>query len=310
MRKMIELEPVFKETIWGGSSLRDRFGYQIPSEHTGEAWTVSAHPQGDCKIIDGMGTGMTLSEFWTKEKAFFGESGERPFPLLIKYIYAKDDLSIQVHPDDAYADKYENGAMGKTECWYILDCEPGADIVIGHHAKDRDEMKRMIDEGRWSEFLNVQKIQPGDFFQIVPGTVHAIRKGTLLIEVQQNSAITYRLYDYDRLSNGMKRELHLDKAKDVILCPGNNETVCPSVTECDGYRETKLIRCPFFAVKKVDVEAKAEIPTDSSYTIVSVLDGNGTIDGCPVKTGTNLILSAGYGAMQVEGKMSLVLATE
>jgi mannose-6-phosphate isomerase class I len=257
-----------------------------------------------------MGTGMTLSEFWAKEKEFFGESGDRPFPLLIKYIHAKDDLSIQVHPDDAYADRYENGAMGKTECWYILDCEPGADIVIGHNAKDRDEMERMIDEGRWSEFLNVQKIRPGDFFQIVPGTVHAIRKGTLLIEVQQNSAITYRLYDYDRLSNGVKRELHLDKAKDVILCPGKNETICPSVAECDGYLETKLIRCPFFAVKKVDVEAKAEIPTDSSYTIVSVLDGNGTIDGRPVKTGTNLILSAGYGAMQVEGKMSLVLATE
>ena len=130
MREIIRLEPVFKQMVWGGSGLRDYFGYEIPGEDTGEAWVVSAHPQGDCRVAEGSFEGKTLSQLWKEERALFGGAEGEEFPLLVKFIDAKEDLSIQVHPDDTYAARQEKGALGKTECWYILDCEPGG---VDHH---------------------------------------------------------------------------------------------------------------------------------------------------------------------------------
>ena len=144
------------------------------------------------------------------------------FPLLIKIIDAKDDLSIQVHPDDDYAKVHENGSLGKTECWYILDCKKKCDDRYRTQFKDKEELSRMIHEGKWSEFIREIPIKKGDFLQIDPGTVHAIKGGTLILETQQNSDITYRVYDYGRLSNGKPRELHIDKSIDVITVPAKS----------------------------------------------------------------------------------------
>lgn len=135
-----------------------------------------------------------------KHPEVFGNVDSDRFPLLIKIIDAKDDLSIQVHPDDDYAKVHENGSLGKTECWYILDCKENATIVIGHNAWTKRGIKPMIHEGKWSEFIREIPIKKGDFLQIDPGTVHAIKGGTLILETQQNSDITYRVYDYGRLS--------------------------------------------------------------------------------------------------------------
>ena len=225
MHEVIFLKPVFKEMIWGGTRLRDDFGYAIPGGKTGECWAVSAHKHGDCKILGGSFDGKHLSELWEKNRELFGGMKGDVFPLLIKIIDAKEDLSIQVHPDDAYAKEHENGSLGKTECWYILDCDADAKIVIGHHAKSKEELGQMIGQKRWNELIRVIPIKKGDFFQIMPGTVHAIKGGTLILETQQNSDITYRLYDYDRLQDGKPRELHLEKSIDVIRCPhGDVET--------------------------------------------------------------------------------------
>ena len=200
--ELLFMEPVFKEAIWGGTKLRDVFGYEIPSDTTGECWAVSAHKNGDCRIAGGMYDGRLLSSLWEEKPELFGNYPGDQFPLLVKIIDAKADLSIQVHPDDEYAKVHEDGSLGKTECWYILDCDPGTEIVIGHHAGSHEEMEAMIRGHQWDEFIRKVPVKKGDFFQINPGCVHAIKGGTLILETQQSSDITYRVYDYDRLSDG------------------------------------------------------------------------------------------------------------
>ena len=219
MREIIFLNPVLKETVWGGKRLSE-YGYELPSDRVGEAWAISAHPNGDCTISGGAFGGMHLSELWKNHRELFGRDAGERFPLLTKIIDAERDLSIQVHPDDAYAKLHENGSLGKTECWYILDAVPGAKIVIGHNAKNRDEVRSMIEGKRWSEFIREVPVRKGDFFFIDPGTVHAIKGGTLLLETQQSSDVTYRVYDYDRPgSDGKPRALHIAESIDVIKAP-------------------------------------------------------------------------------------------
>jgi len=196
MSEILFMAPVFKQMIWGGNKLGSKWGYAIPGENTGECWAVSAHPNGDCTIKEGTFAGKTLSQLWTEEPQLFGDTTGDRFPLLIKIIDANDDLSIQVHPDDIYAGKNENGSFGKTECWYILDAPEGATLVIGHNAKDKAELEDMIHNGRWEEFLREVPVKRGDFIQIDPGTVHAIKGGIEILETQQNSDITYRVYYY------------------------------------------------------------------------------------------------------------------
>ncbi len=306
MHEIIFLEPVFKEMIWGGTRLRDDFGYEIPGEHTGECWAVSAHPNGDCTVKSGSLRGRTLSGLWREHRELFGGAEGEVFPLLIKIIDAKADLSIQVHPDDAYAKAHENGSLGKTECWYILDCDPDAKIVIGHHAGSREELRQMIDEKQWSGLIRVLPIEKGDFFQIEPGTVHAIKGGTLILETQQNSDITYRLYDYDRLSNGKPRELHIEKSIDVIRCPHRDTAGERVLRKIGGAEAEVLIACPYYEVEKLSVNGEADFEPEESFRIFSVAEGKGSIDGVELRKGDHFILPAGYGGYRLQGAMLLI----
>ena len=170
---------------------------------------------------------------------------------MIKIIDARDDLSVQVHPDDIYAGVHEEGSLGKTECWYILDCIPNASLVVGHNADTKQEMQEMIAEGRWNTLLKRSSIGIGDFFQIEPGTVHAIRRETMILEIQQSSDITYRLYDYDRLQNGVPRPLHLEKCMDVIRFPHSDNMVHRDIIETDQYVQENMIQCSFYNVEHV-----------------------------------------------------------
>lgn len=306
MKDLIFLTPAFKEVLWGGHKMREVYGYDIPGDDTGEAWVVSSHPSGESVVSEGPFAGMKLSELYKTHKELFGNPESDKFPLLIKVIDAQDDLSIQVHPDDAYAGSHENGALGKTECWYILDCEPGADIVIGHNAKDHDEMEAMIREGKWDEFLRILPIHPGDFFFIPAGTLHAIRKGTLILETQQNSDLTYRVYDYGRLQDGKPRELHLDKSLDVIQAPHQDVETKGPVVEHEGYTEQQLVSCPLFTVDKYVIDGTAEIPQNFPYLIVDVIEGEGEVDGHPIKAGDHFIAPDQYGTLTFRGKLSLI----
>lgn len=304
--ELIMLKPVFKQMIWGGNRLGTDFGYEIPGDNTGECWAISAHPNGDCEISEGEFAGKTLSWLWDNHRELFGNAEGDRFPLLIKIIDAKSDLSIQVHPDDAYAGEHENGSLGKTECWYILDADEGGTIVIGHHAKNHEEVREMIEGKRWSEFIREVPVKKGDFFQINPGCVHAIKGGTLILETQQNSDITYRVYDYDRLQDGKPRQLHVQQSIDVIKAPFE-PAAAEGTTEQNGDAVIEtLVTCPYYCVKKIVLDGCAQWSWDRPFVDVSVVDGCGTIDGRKVEKGTHLIVPAGYGAMKLEGKMMLI----
>lgn len=318
--------PVLKQMIWGGSRMAAEFSYQLPGANTGEAWAVSAHPVGDCQVElrgamgggDGL-EGAKLSELWRDHRELFGHMAGETFPLLTKIIDAAADLSIQVHPDDEYARLHENGSLGKTECWYILDCEPGATIIIGHHARDREELRQMVIEGRFDALIRESPIQAGDFFQIEPGCVHAIKGGTLLLETQQSSDITYRLYDYGRLQDGKPRELHLEKSMDVITCP--MQEAVPDRRETylaeNGSFVERLVTCPYYTVERIGVREQLTLteirePERSPYfDVFSVIAGEGSLDGVPLKKGDHFILPYGYdtqGRGVFRGEMELVHA--
>ena len=285
-REPIFLEPVFQEKIWGGDRLRTSFGYDIPSGHTGECWAISGHPGGDCRIKGR--PGQTLGGLWREERALFGGLAGEGFPLLVKLLDAREDLSIQVHPDDSYARLHENGASGKTECWYILDCDPDATIIIGHHARSPRELREMVEGKRWGELLREVPVRPGDFFQIDPGCVHSIRGGTLLLETQQSSDVTYRFYDYDRLSEGRPRPLHIEESLAVTQSPFRPRELRPQTRREGDALVTELVRCPCYTVYR------------------AVLDGRGALDGTPVERGDHLLLPAGYGTMTLEGRLELI----
>lgn len=308
MREIIYLEPIFKSMIWGGNKLATDFGFAIPSDHTGECWAISAHTNGDCTIKNGTYQGQTLSWLWENHRGLFNNIEGEVFPLLIKIIDAKADLSIQVHPDDEYAKMNENGALGKTECWYILDCDENAEIVIGHNAKDKQELKDMIYSDRWGELIKVRPIKKGDFFQIEPGTVHAIKKGTVILETQQNSDITYRLYDYGRLDNGKPRELHIEKSIDVINCPHVDTEVGKNESKQKAYDLNELIQCGYYTVEKLNLHGEQDFVQDKNFKNVSVIQGNGTIDGHPIEKGDCFIIPSNYGIYRLEGDMELMIS--
>lgn len=300
---ILRLQPIFQEKIWGGNRLNTVFDYTIPSSETGECWAISGHPGGDCPIE---GCDKTLGQLWKEQPQLFGNLPGDIFPLLIKIIDAKDDLSIQVHPDDAYANLHENGSLGKTECWYVLDCDEGAAIIIGHNAASKEEMAQMVAQGRWKELLREVPIHKGDFFQIDPGCLHAIKGGTLILETQQSSDVTYRFYDYDRLQDGKPRQLHIEKSLAVTTAPYIPVTAQPEVSTLGDAQVTHLVTCPYYSVYRAELNGAASVNWDKPFVNVSILSGSGTLDGTPVKKGDHLIIPAGYGDMRIEGKLEFI----
>lgn len=313
------LKPVFKEMIWGGTALREQFGYDIPSDKTGECWAISAHKNGDCSVETkepSTYSGKSLNKLWQDNKELWGEAGKAEvFPLLTKLISAETDLSIQVHPDDDYAKANENGSLGKTECWYIADAKEDATIVIGHNAKSKEELKKYIDEKDFMGLIREIPVKKGDFFFISPGTVHAIKGGTVILETQQNSDITYRLYDYDRLQDGKPRELHINKCLDVIICPF--EAKEPEHREIKRFADSSFIKnlvvCELFKVDLVRVEKSAEFIQTTDFTLVSVLEGRGRLKSknkaeWEIKKGEHFILPNGFGNCEFIGSMELIIS--
>ena len=235
------MEPVFKQRIWGGDHLRKEFGYNIPSDNTGECWGIAAHDNGSSVVKNGKYKGKTLKELFEEKPELFGNIEDDRFPLLVKILYAKEDSSIQVHPDDDYAIKNENGSLGKSECWYILDCDDNAEIMLGHNAKTREELKEMIEGGKWDAFISKVPIKKGDLIQIDPGTVHTITGGLMILEIQQNSDVTYRVYDYDRLQSGKPRELHIKESIDVITVPEKDKSSI--IRNYNDIKENEMVSC-------------------------------------------------------------------
>ncbi|KFZ27407.1 MAG: putative mannose-6-phosphate isomerase YvyI [Candidatus Izimaplasma bacterium HR2] len=213
---ILKLQPVFYDKIWGGNKLRKNYGFDV-SNTCGECWGITAHKKGSSIIENSIYKGMTLRDIFFNEKHLFGDYKGNEFPILVKIIDAKQDLSIQVHPNDEFV-KGEN-ILGKEECWYILHTEKNTKIIIGHSANNIKEVKEAINNNNIESICNTRKIEEDDFFYIESGTIHAICEGTTLLEVQQSSDITYRFFDYNRLENGKPRKLHIEKAIKALKIP-------------------------------------------------------------------------------------------
>lgn len=256
MERYLKLQPVEKTPIWGR-----------------ELWVIAAHEHGDSVIQNGAWKGKTLRWLWQNRREYFGGMEGERFPLLVKEITAEADLSIQVHPDNNYARVHENGASGKSECWYILEAREGASLILGHNARSRAEAERWIREDRWQDFLREVPVRAGDFFQIDAGCLHSIKGGIRLLEIQQNSDITYRMYDYNRPGkDGKPRPLHVEKSLDVLTFPAACHAPEPD-PQPEGCAR-RLIRTPYYQVEKLTLENQAyALPAGRPFLCLHVLDG-------------------------------------
>lgn len=313
MQEPLFLKPVFQEKIWGGNRLHTVFGFDIPSDKIGEDWAISAHPHGVGVVENGEFKGQKLNDLWAEHKELFGNPTEPVFPLLTKILDAEENLSVQVHPDDAYGQKHE-GELGKTECWYIIEAEPGSEIVYGHNAKTRAELAQMIADGRWDDLLKRVPVKKGDFFYVPSGTIHAIGKGIMILETQQSSDTTYRVYDYDRRDDqGNLRELHIQQSIDV--------TTVPAVTPTPQMKEQKFgssavityLETEFFSVFEWQVSGILKLKKTAPYTLLTVIDGYGKliIDGksYELTKGASCIIPDGIADWQIEGELSIIAST-
>lgn len=309
MQEPMFLKPVFQEKIWGGSRLRSVFGFDIPNDKIGEDWAISAHPHGVSVVENGEYQGQKLDELWQNHKELFGNPTEPVFPLLIKILDAEDELSVQVHPDDAYGMKHE-GELGKTECWYIIDAEPGAEIIYGHHAKTREELAEMIQEGRWDDLLKKVPVKKGDFFYVPSGTIHAIGKGIMILETQQSSDTTYRVYDYDRKdANGNTRELHIQQSIDVTTVPAITPQIQMKEVRKGNSSIVTYLETEFFNVYEWDIKGITSFKKQAPYTLATVIDGAGELvvneKIYPLTKGASFILPNDVTEWTVQGELSI-----
>lgn len=311
--EILKLNPVFKDYIWGGTKLRDDYGFKSNLEKLAEGWMLSCHKDGENTILNGEFKNKTLSEVVKENPEFLGENGKKfeYFPILIKLIDAKNDLSVQVHPDNEYAMRVEK-EYGKTECWYILDCDEDAELIYGFNRNlTSDEFRKAIENNTFMDAVNKVKVKKGDLFFIEAGTLHAIGKGILLAEIQQNSNTTYRVYDYGRLgADGKPRELHTEKAIDVTICTPPTRDTNPEgeLITGSGYSEQLLTKCELFNVKKIAVTNEySDFADEKSFVSVLITDGNGTIDDIEIKKGDSLFIPANYGEFRICGKVDGII---
>ncbi len=298
---VLKLIPSCTDYLWGGDRLRGEYHIRSDKHPLAEAWVLSCHTAGPCTVAGGPDAGSTLADYIARHgRSVLGKNceGFADFPILIKFIDAKSDLSIQVHPSNEYALANE-GQYGKTEMWYILDCEPGAFLYYGFRREiSTEEFARRIRDNTLLEVLNAVPVHKGDVFFIPAGTLHAICRGIVLAEVQQNSNVTYRVYDYGRLgADGKPRALHIPQALAVTECrlPRTDFDFGPHLARCDSF--TADLRDGAFE----------DTCDDASFTSLLVVDGAGSLrcggETMPLQKGDSLFVTAGSGAYAVSGDL-------
>lgn len=289
------LKPAAKDYLWGGTRLNDDFGKNISLNPLAETWECSTHKDGPSIVAD---TGVSLNSILKSHHEYLGThalsatDGRAELPILVKLIDAKSDLSVQVHPDDEYAKKIEN-SLGKTEMWYVIDSRADSALVYGFSQDvTKEQVKNSATDGSILKYLNHVKVNKGDLFFIDPGTVHAIGAGCLIAEIQESSNITYRLYDYDRVDkNGNKRELHLDKALDVVNLKSSASPRQPMrvYRYHSGCAHELLCRCRYFQVERIILNTenrKLAVYKTFSNSFHSLL----CVDGCGVLFGEGIMI--------------------
>ena len=305
MENILFLRPDLKERLWGGTWLNSFYEHKEPDDPIGEAWVVSGHPNGPSTIKGGSFDGVTFDRFFTEHKDVFPDIDGDRFPLMIKIIDAGKDLSVQVHPDDRYAEKHEDD-RGKSEAWYIWDTDGEARLVLGHHATSRAELKAMIEENRYEDLLKKVDVKSDDFVHIPAGTLHAIGAGVRLVEVQLSSDLTYRVYDYDRTDDdGNPRELHVEKALDVIDVPGEDITVS---NHAHDRMRSVLHDGDDFKLKRIRVSGKMLWKPEDRTHVCIVTDGSGAIGGTPVSAGDGFVVLPKAKKIGIKGQLTFMAA--
>lgn len=307
-KQPIKLLPAFKDYLWGGTRLKTEFNKKSELEKVAESWELSTHKDGESIVASGEYKGKKLSEYIAENP--YDVLGERArafdfFPVLIKFIDAKDNLSVQVHPDDEYARKY-NGEYGKTEMWYVLECDEGAQLYYGFKEKiSKEEFRKRIENNTLTEVLNSVKVKKGDVYFIEAGTVHAIGKGIVICEIQQNSNTTFRVYDYNRKDvNGNTRQLHIEQAIEVA----KTEPAKPYKSD----RENVLASCKYFTVEKADVDGTKSFEiSDNCFKSVIAVEGSGILKLNGFETtfgkGDSIFIPAQNGGFTVDGCCELII---
>ncbi|MDD3403520.1 MAG: class I mannose-6-phosphate isomerase [Hespellia sp.] len=287
------LRPAGKDYLWGGSRLRDEFSKEMTMTPLAETWECSTHPDGISTVANGEFEGQLLSEVLKSHPEFLGkhmrvEAGyQGELPVLIKLIDAKKDLSVQVHPDDVYAREHEHGSLGKTEMWYVMDATKDAKLVYGfYHDMKKGTLEKSLAEGTVEKYLRKVPVQKDDVFYIEAGMVHAIGAGALIAEIQENSNLTYRLYDYNRVDkDGKKRKLQIDRALAVANLKSSSEPRQPMrvLKYKKGTASEFLCRCKYFQVERVLLNTErtrgmAEFQTSSNtFQVLLCVDGCGIL---------------------------------
>lgn len=311
---IVKLDPAFKDNLWGGTKLRTVFGKKCDYDVIGESWELSAHPDGQSRIATGRYKGMLFNDYLSiigKEALGWKCQAQDRFPVLIKFIDAKQALSIQIHPDDEYALENE-GEYGKNEMWYVIDCEPDSYLYCGLSKEvSKEEIEERIKNNTITEVLNRIDVKPGDVVMVKAGTIHAIGAGILICEIQQNSNSTYRMYDYDRRDKfGNPRELHVAKALDVVdtkaYVKDNNSEVM--LEENENYSQERLVQCKYFECFKYEIFKEVKLVVDeASFISVLFIAGEGTIteeasgENMSYKAGDSFFISAGKRTVTISG---------
>lgn len=308
-----------KDYIWGGTRLREKYNKVSTADKLAESWELSCHPAGPSVIANGPAKGETLEQYLEKNgMELLGTKGKdcQNFPIMIKLIDAKDNLSVQVHPDDAYALKNE-GELGKTEMWYVIDAEPGAELLYGVEKEiTRQELADSLKNGTITEICHHAPVKKGDVFFIPAGTIHAIGKGILLAEVQENSNTTYRLYDYGRLGNdGKPRQLHVQQGTEVCsLKPLPLVDKRQQATLSSDCTAELLVNCEYFNTYSIELSGANHLKADTeSFHTFTVLEGSLLLthqgEKLPMEAGQSVFLPANMGKYTIEGQAHLIFTT-
>ena len=317
-RQPLRIAPAFKDYLWGGQRLRREFGKETDLSPLAESWELSCHKAGLSVIENGVHAGKTLRDYLREHPAHLSDQAQADteFPLLIKLIDAEQMLSVQVHPDDAYAHRVEK-ENGKTEMWYVVDAKPGAGIYYGFkEAVTRNQMAEAIRSKSLTAMLNWVQAQKGDVFFIPAGTIHAIGAGLLIAEVQQNSNVTYRLWDYGRVgADGKTRALHIDKGLDVTVREHRGPTLpYEPDREVPGGTVRHLVRCDRFCVDVIRLCGLIEeYASEKSFVSLLCLEGEGALlfgeQAMPIKKGQSVFIPAGMGLFKLAGMMEVLKTT-
>ncbi len=308
---ILKIEPTFSQKIWGGEKIKELFPKaNIASiNNIGEAWIVSGYPENESRVEN---FDQNLGVFYKTNKHLFNDYPSIEFPLLIKLLDAAQDLSVQVHPDNEQAKALENYSFGKQECWYILDNYGTDRIIIGTKTNDLKKIRELINQNKWSDIFEYQKIKPGAIFDITPGTLHAILGGTFLYELQQSSNITYRFFDYDRKdAQGNKRDLHVEKALKVLNPFAHSHIKEETFVEGENLI-SKIISNDYFSLRKISLKDKLKLSLhkkDFNFLILTCIKGEGTINGKQFKKYESFIVTSDeLSHIELKGDAVLLMA--